>query len=150
MNSTVILSSLLGGAAVYLVFAACGSGGGAARRPGGDSSVGGSPPSSAIPDAQAQGANGTVSATELCSKLSEPGPAQVRYAEHLFPGRTAIELTRIVAVEHIVGGSLLGPAAGYNLASSTTFVQDGKVAVFCGFTNQAQAVDSVTFLLSEL
>lgn len=101
MRTLPIFASLLGGAAVYLVFAACGSGESRGRSRLGDSSTGGNAmTSSTVPDARAQGSADPETATEPCNKkfASPVIGGDVVYAEHLFLGRTAAQLARLVAI----------------------------------------------------
>lgn len=128
------LTHLGGACAVYLTVAACSavsSGDGGEPRSGAPASEPseGASPLDPVPRAEAAGEE---SATESCSKSANGWI----YAEHAFPGRSAVELARVVPLvtspeEYFPGYSQLVLYSGA-FGAPALVVREGSVAVLCG------------------
>jgi hypothetical protein len=103
-----------------------------------------------VPDAIA-GPLPPITATESCNKQA-PGPSGVTYvyAEHAFPGYTAMQLASVVTISTLTAAGQTIP--GYGQSVGGALVRDGSAAQFCGVTTATTStisVSSVTFILPQ-
>jgi hypothetical protein len=134
------------GAVLYVVIAACSasndSSGGWVKNGGGGSSSFFDALSDPVPEAQA----GEPQVNdETCTLTFQYSGMTQYYAEHLYPGKTRAQLALVrTLVNFPTNGSVL---PGYaSTASAQTYVDDGKVAVWCGSDAKASSY-TVTFVL---
>lgn len=158
MNVRRTLGVFASGTIVYGVVAACsaggGAGGGEASRDAGffdalvrdadallDALV------NPTPDANAGPLPPTVN-VEACTLVVPYGGSNFLYAEHAYPGKTAVELSAVRAIVTYPAGSPSTASwpPGYLTYSGTPYVKDGAVAVSCGVQGGAVA-QSATFVL---
>ena len=90
-----------------------------------------------------------IVATESCDKIADSGVFTSAFAEHSFPGYSAMQLAKVLAVGTLTSPGTPLPAA-YTQASTTIYVRDGYVAAYCGNSNAGAPSEfsSVTFTLS--
>jgi hypothetical protein len=100
-----------------------------------------------VSEAQAQSLP-PITATENCDKSTPYMTSTSTYAEHAFPGYTAQQLARVVALATYTAGSGDLASAGYTQVAATPQVRDGYVALWCGLSTGA-SIQSVTFILPQ-
>lgn len=160
MRLNELAKTMVGGAAVYVLAAACSGINVSSQLQQPDAS---GPVHDASAQAEASVGQCTCPApapvstfTEPCDKSSVDAFPNIamgwNYAEHAFPGRTKIELARVVAIAHLVPGAGAIPTiaaasqVGYEDVTMPVYVRDGAVAVVCRNMSQPSTIDFVTFV----
>jgi hypothetical protein len=89
-----------------------------------------------VPSAEAapDGGSGPTVTTLTCDKFTDVGGTKFYYAEQLFPGRTAVQLTSVRVMYCYKAGSpsTAGYPVGYTCSFGGGLVRDGAIAVTCG------------------
>lgn len=68
-----------------------------------------------------------------CDKSYVVAQATMLYAEVAYPGRTAADLARVVALATDAPDTIFAPLpSGYQFRVVSTWVRDGAVAAYCG------------------
>lgn len=85
-------------------------------------------------------------ADEPCNQSYTVGAVVYTFAEHVYPGKSAADLSTLHTIGHLAPGEQRIPGYDLRNVSTGTYIADGKAAVFCGPLSMP-ALSSVTFTL---